>query len=51
LYLLHVSTFHRIDVDIVEGSDAAIEEQAIHQVHECKEAIVPKFGNERTLNL
>jgi hypothetical protein len=40
-----------VGLDIVEGSDAAIEKQSIHQVHECKEAIAPKFGNERALNL
>jgi hypothetical protein len=39
-----------VGVDIVEGSYAAIEEHSIHQVHECKEAIVPKVGNEWTLN-
>jgi hypothetical protein len=47
--LLDISTLHDVAVDIVEGPEAAIKEHSIHQVHECKEAIFPKLGNELTL--
>jgi hypothetical protein len=38
-------------VDIYECSNAAIEEQSIHQVHKCEEAIIPQIAFKKILTI